>query len=117
MIIEIAYLKSYVQMGQAAVRCISGCTCNDTVMEGHHDEKTSQLYLHEFSATQHDACVISLTVLASTQSHRHKVKVSGIMISEEGGGQGIKNDRAVDIVHRAVTRSGAGTFEISNLPH
>ena len=40
---ELAYLKSYTDMGQASVVCAWGCRCADTLLEGHHNDKTSQV--------------------------------------------------------------------------
>ena len=40
---ELAYLKSYTDMGQASVVCAWGCRCADTLLEGHHSDKTSQV--------------------------------------------------------------------------
>ena len=42
--VEISYLKSYENMGQAAVTCESGCSCERTVVDGHGQEKFSQVW-------------------------------------------------------------------------
>jgi hypothetical protein len=39
--VEISYLKSYENMGQAQVECVEGCTCEITILEGHTADKTS----------------------------------------------------------------------------
>lgn len=58
----------------------------------------SQLYLHEFKVSQHDQCIMTVTVLPETSSGKHKIKIAGIMISEEGGSEGLKNGMAIDMV-------------------
>ena len=39
--LELAYLKSYENMGQATISCVSGCTCEVQNLEAHHDMKVS----------------------------------------------------------------------------
>ncbi len=51
-VVELAYLRSYERMGQARVECASGCTCEPSTLEGHHREKTSQVFLHELRVSQ-----------------------------------------------------------------
>lgn len=43
-IIEVSYLKSYVNMGKASVTCVSGCTCEQTKIDAHNQEKNSQVW-------------------------------------------------------------------------
>ncbi|GAX74287.1 hypothetical protein CEUSTIGMA_g1736.t1 [Chlamydomonas eustigma] len=109
--VEISYLKSYVNMGMARVECISGCICLGTKMDGHTTDKTSLLNLHEFKASQHEECVMAITILEETSSGKHKVKIAGITISEEGGGEGIKNNMAIDMVMEGVSKEGSSTAE------
>jgi len=84
-LVRLAYLKSYAHMGAASVTCLSGCSCNSTIMEGHLGglDKSSQLHMHETHVTQSEDCVLAITVLAATQSGEHKVKVSGLVIAED----------------------------------
>ncbi len=50
---------------------------------------TLQLFLHEWKASQHDECIVSIKVLSETNSGQHKVKVAGIMVSVgQGRGSG-----------------------------
>jgi hypothetical protein len=37
--VQIAHLKSYEGMGQAALTCSGGCQCQRTVMDGLHDAR------------------------------------------------------------------------------
>ncbi|KAG1658766.1 hypothetical protein FOA52_001308 [Chlamydomonas sp. UWO 241] len=111
-IIELSYLKSYVNMGQAAVRCVGGCTCDESRIDGHNDEKNSQLHLHEFKATQADECLIEIEVLGETRSGHHKVKISAIIISEEAGMAGVRNDLAVNMVMEGANKNSDGNFDI-----
>ena len=57
---EVAYLRSYENMGKAAVRCVSGCTCEESSLDGHHSEKNSQVFLHSFKASQHANCTVEV---------------------------------------------------------
>ena len=41
--VELAYLRSYVNRGRALVKCETGCRCNETVLEGHHQLRNSQV--------------------------------------------------------------------------
>ncbi len=68
-------------------RCEGGCTCIDTTLEGHHIQRNSQTYLHKLRVSQAPDCMVSITVAEGTMSGAHKVKVSGVIISEEGGAQ------------------------------
>jgi hypothetical protein len=43
MLLQLAYLMSYEHMGVATVRCDSGCSCNDTLIDGHHKQHWSQV--------------------------------------------------------------------------
>jgi DNA polymerase alpha subunit B len=42
-LVELAYLRSYERMGIGIVRCERGCSCEETLMDGHHNEKNSQV--------------------------------------------------------------------------
>ena len=48
--------------------------------------------------SQHDKCIMTVTVLPETSSGGHKIKIAGIMVSEEGGSEGLKNNMAIDMV-------------------
>jgi hypothetical protein len=48
-VVQLAVLKSYENMGKAKVVCTSGCTCNPSIIDGHHLEKNSQILLHSFA--------------------------------------------------------------------
>ena len=37
---ELAYLRSYENMGQAEVVCASGCTCPPGIIDSHNDDRT-----------------------------------------------------------------------------
>uniref|UniRef100_A0A7S0S1A6 SGNH hydrolase-type esterase domain-containing protein n=1 Tax=Chlamydomonas leiostraca TaxID=1034604 RepID=A0A7S0S1A6_9CHLO len=114
-LVEVAYLRSYEHMGQASITCVSGCKCQESTLEGHHEEQNSQLHLHHFYASQHSNCTIQVKVLDKTKSGEHKVKIAGIMVSEEEGQHdGIRNNLAVEYVHDISTRSKDNTFEVNN---
>ncbi len=43
MLLQLAFLMSYERMGVATVRCDSGCSCNDSLINGHHKDHSSQV--------------------------------------------------------------------------
>lgn len=57
-----------------------------------------------------------LAVLQETQSGSHKVKVSGLMISELAGegAEGVRNCAAVEYVHDISMRAKDGKFDVKN---
>ena len=64
-----------------------------------------QLHLHEFKVSQHDFCEIMVTILpeSNSEGQKHKVKIAGVTISEEGGAEGLKNNMAIDMVMEGVS--------------
>ncbi|GFH18797.1 uncharacterized protein HaLaN_15658 [Haematococcus lacustris] len=120
--IEVAHLRSYAGMGMASVECLSGCTCSPTILDGHHQARVSLVALHEVVATQAAQCVLQVTVLAGTKDPTggHKVKLTGVMVSDEGGvdsrkAKGLGVFGALDYV-----TSGLGpknTFELRQTIH
>ncbi len=56
----LAVCRSYERMGRASVMCVSGCTCEPSVLEGHSKERNSQLHLHTFYVSQAMKCVIEI---------------------------------------------------------
>mmetsp|Transcript_3873 Transcript_3873/g.8308 ORF Transcript_3873/g.8308 Transcript_3873/m.8308 type:complete len:495 (-) Transcript_3873:846-2330(-) len=111
---QVGHLKSYEHMGKAKVECVSGCTCNAPVLDGHCVERNSQLHLFNFYVSQAAECIIAITVLPETTSGEHKIKIAGVMLSEEAGHQdGIRNTAAVEYVHDISSRGGA-IFEVKN---
>jgi hypothetical protein len=76
---------------------------------------TLQLNLLELKVTQHDRCILAITVLPQTSSGKHKVKIAGIMVSEEGGGEGVKNHMAIDMLMEGVSSNSTrgNAFDIT----
>jgi hypothetical protein len=117
--VELAHLKSYEGMGVANVTCEGGCQCSPSELNGHHQMRNSQLFLHSFAVSQSPACIISITVLEQTQgaAGAHKVKVTGIIVSEQAGsGRLIHNAAAVDYVSDIAARDieKGGKFNVLN---
>ena len=48
-------------MGKARVTCEGDCKCLPSVLDGHHTERSSQLFLHTFYATQGQNCYVVVT--------------------------------------------------------
>lgn len=44
----LTYLRSYQQMGVAQVKCVAGCTCPTSELDGTWDTKASLLQIHRF---------------------------------------------------------------------
>jgi hypothetical protein len=59
-LIELAHLKSYENMGKASVAC-RGCTCNPSVIDGHWTDRSSQTQLHGFHSSRAVECLITVT--------------------------------------------------------
>ena len=57
-----AYLKSYENMGTFSVTC-QGCSCPQVEVDGHQEERNSQLFMQEMVATQADECIVIITNL------------------------------------------------------
>ncbi|KAG1660750.1 hypothetical protein FOA52_010624 [Chlamydomonas sp. UWO 241] len=115
--VQIAYLQSYENMGKASITCEGGCACPaSTPIDGHNPgDKTSQTHLHAFYVSQAEDCIIVFTVLPETGSGQHKVKLTGVIISEESGKQAEwRNTRAVEYVADISARGADGVFEVMN---
>lgn len=80
--VYVGYLKSYQHMGTARVECVSGCECEGRVVNAHHSVSASQTFLVRLLATQHDKCLVQVTVLPETSSSEHKFKVTSLMVVE-----------------------------------
>ena len=98
--ISLTILSSYEHMGQAEVTCISGCSCDNSTIDGHvPDHKHSVPKQHDFhlfqqqpislsgtgtnnssSSKNNSRCVIQLKVLQDSGSGEHKVKVLQLAI-------------------------------------
>jgi hypothetical protein len=72
--------------------------------------------LHTFFVTQADKCVISVTISNITNSGEHKVKVSGLIVSEQAGtSHAVHNAGAVEYVGDIVSREvSSGKFNVLN---
>lgn len=55
--------------------CEGGCACAPSVLEGHWEQKNSQLSMHRISVSQSPKCTLKIRVLGTTSSGEHKVKV------------------------------------------
>ncbi len=114
---ELAHLKSYESMGRAVFMCESGCKCEPALIDGHHKQHVSLTFLHSIRVSQAAECVVSLTVLPGTSSGQHKVKVVGLIISEEAGTATQPYDLVGNIVEWSsnVALRGNGIFDAKNL--
>lgn len=61
--VELGFLRSYENMGRAAVSCEGGCSCEPWTLDGHHEQHNSQTFLHAFQVSQAEECVIVVRIL------------------------------------------------------
>ena len=87
--VTIAYLKSWAEvMGKMKVECVSGCSCNQTIIDSHthpspNEPQFSVMLLHLIHVSQSRECKMTATVMQETSSNGHKIKILGIMASED----------------------------------
>ncbi|EIE27713.1 hypothetical protein COCSUDRAFT_55699 [Coccomyxa subellipsoidea C-169] len=89
-VVGLGLLKSYKDVGAAAVGCSGGCSCNQTRFELLHDQQVSQVYwFYVFvtlssQPTSAQDCYMSVTVeSAIVPNGVNKVKVTSLMVSED----------------------------------
>lgn len=81
MLVWIGYLQSHHMMGRARMYCISGCTCQELVVDAWHNQAKSQTQMVKLRTTQSSECLVGVEVLEGTSSARHKFKVTGVVVS------------------------------------
>jgi hypothetical protein len=84
------------------------------LIEGHHNEQHSQTFLQSFRVSQSPECIMSVTVADKTHSGEHKVKIVGVIVSEEAGGKGHQTAGVVGYTHDIATRGESGLFDARN---
>jgi hypothetical protein len=62
MIVWVGYVKSWRHMGSATVSCISGCRCQQVVVDGMHGEGNTQQHMAKLFATQEEECLVEVRV-------------------------------------------------------
>ncbi|KAL4427673.1 hypothetical protein ABPG75_001762 [Micractinium tetrahymenae] len=82
----LAMLASYEHMGAYSAACVEGCTCETLIADGTSKDHNSQMNFVALLVTAADVCKIKLTVLKETQSGEHKVRLLGILLSEDKSG-------------------------------
>jgi hypothetical protein len=65
-------------MGRASIECVRGCTCEKSVLEGHHIKRISVPVEHQFVVTAAHHCEMKVTVLPDSSSGEHKVKLLSV---------------------------------------
>jgi hypothetical protein len=67
------------------IECLNGCRCNATNINTHHPPgpQFSVMHLHLMHVTQSVECKLSIKVLKETISKGHKIKILGVMSSED----------------------------------
>ncbi|GFR52534.1 hypothetical protein Agub_g15107 [Astrephomene gubernaculifera] len=94
-LVILAYLRSYENMGVAEVSCLggAGCMCGGSAdgavvlrLDGHWAQRTSQLQLGCFPALLAPGCRVRVRVAAESSSGKHKVKLGGLIVSHSAPG-------------------------------
>ncbi|KAG2482305.1 hypothetical protein HYH03_018747, partial [Edaphochlamys debaryana] len=68
-LLGVAYLQSYEGMGQARVRCESGCSCSAMDFDSHSASRNVSLTnIANVAVSQHEACVVSITTLGPSKA-------------------------------------------------
>ncbi|KAG2488213.1 hypothetical protein HYH03_013207 [Edaphochlamys debaryana] len=111
-IVELGFLRSYENVGRFMVRCIEGCVCPEASLDGLHEHRNSQTFLHGLNVSQAERCVISITVLPETSTGKHKVKITGVMVSEDTAAKRFENWKAWEVVIADTSRNPAGLMII-----
>lgn len=78
--LALQHLKSYQHMGSFSLECIANCTCTNTTVNSHWQQKISVPESHSIQVTQHENCIMKVTVLNETSSGEHKVKIVGVIV-------------------------------------
>ena len=81
-VIVLMVLTSYEHQGIIGIECVAGCTCQPTRFDAHTTDKYSIMKPHAFAVTEHEQCEFKVTVLPETSSGQHKVRVSGMLVTE-----------------------------------
>jgi hypothetical protein len=105
--VTLGYLFSFERMGVGQVECF-GCACDATQFNGHVPGDKSQLRMHEFFVSQHEACRIAVTVLQKTDSMQHKVKIGALIVGE---GPGVGNELQSLVVDQSLWPRADGSGE------
>ncbi|GFR51316.1 hypothetical protein Agub_g13681 [Astrephomene gubernaculifera] len=69
-IVQIAYLQSYVGMGGARLSCEAGCACEALVVDGHSSRQVSVTSMADVKVTQHPNCMLLLNTTGPTKAAR-----------------------------------------------
>ncbi|KAI7841869.1 hypothetical protein COHA_004398 [Chlorella ohadii] len=80
----LSHLRSYEGMGVAQVRCVAGCTCSTTYLDGTWEQQATLQYIHRFKVSQHADCRVRVRVMSqagSVPQEGHKVSLMGLMVS------------------------------------
>ncbi len=109
--VEVAHLKSYEGMGDAEVTCVSGCACDAALLNGTLGARVSLVLLQQVRVTQHPRCVLQVKVLPPATGRpagATKVKVTGVMISDEAGSSFLHETfHAVDMAQEMAAAAAA----------
>jgi hypothetical protein len=75
--------------GVAEISCVAGCTCEPHTLDAHQTKRESTTQLHTIPASQHETCIINVTVSNTTscRTGERKFKISGLIVMDESPGE------------------------------
>jgi hypothetical protein len=103
MLVWIGYQRSHRMMGQARLHCISGCVCQDVVVDAWHEPRVSHMAMAKLRVTQHAECRIGVEILQQSSSGHHKFRVAAVLVS-----RAVEYQRISAVAHSSGTSGVVG---------
>ncbi|GLC45541.1 hypothetical protein PLESTM_001747400 [Pleodorina starrii] len=67
-VVQIAYLQSYLGMGLVRLHCVSGCVCKPVTIDAYDRRPVSVTSMQDIQVSQHPECVLTLTTKGPSQA-------------------------------------------------
>lgn len=83
-LVWLSHLRSYQGMGTARVRCVSGCTCQISKLDGTWQMRHSLFWFHRFQVSRHKRCRFRVTLTdkpGEFPEEGHKVTLVAVMVT------------------------------------
>jgi hypothetical protein len=78
--LALTFLKSYSDVGQVNVECISGCDCKPKVFDAKNSRPTSELHTERMEVGPGAECLLKFTILDSTSTNGHKFRLASVAV-------------------------------------
>ncbi|KDD71592.1 hypothetical protein H632_c4729p0, partial [Helicosporidium sp. ATCC 50920] len=83
--VSLAVVRSWHEYGEALIECVEGCRCQPSVLDAAWGNPSTQSYISTFRVTEHERCVVRLTVQPSRYDPpRTKFEVRALLVSPPG---------------------------------